>query len=271
MAKTKPEPTPLPSYRNPPVHEVVCGVKFAALERFMVPHIGLFWDSVRKDFPNCEHAAPLSLDPSVFDAATGFPIPRIWLINRSEDRLIQLQRDIFFYNWRRRSKNKPYPRYKNIIKAFEKNIRNFEVFIKENELGELSIKSFELTYINHIIQGEGWKSLRDIGTVFPDCSWKVKSSRFLPVPSTIAWRASFPLPEGQGTLNAKVDRVMRRSDERPLFTLELRATGSGADNSLDNMKEWFNTAHEWVVRGFADLTGRRVQDEIWRRDDSLTG
>ena len=100
MAKKESEPAPLPSYRNPPVNEVVCGARFAALERFMVPHIGLFWDSVRKDFPNCEHAAPLSVDLSVLDAATGLPIPRIWLINRSEDRLIQLQKDVFFYNWR---------------------------------------------------------------------------------------------------------------------------------------------------------------------------
>ncbi|MEE8120482.1 MAG: TIGR04255 family protein [Anaerolineales bacterium] len=271
MPRKEPDPTPLPSYRNPPVQEVVCGARFAALERFMVPHIGLFWDSVRKDFPNCEHAAPLSLDPSVLDAATGLPIPRIWLINRSEDRLIQLQRDVFFYNWRQRSKNKRYPRYKNIIKSFDKYIRNFERFVKENELGELSIKSFELTYINHIIQGEGWKSLRDIGTVFPDCRWKAKSSRFLPVPSGISWRASFPLPEGQGTLSAKVDRGMRRSDEHPLLAFELKATGSGANNSLDNMEEWFSTAHEWIVRSFADLTGVKIQTEIWKRDDSFAG
>ena len=271
MPRKEPDPTPLPSYRNPPVQEVVCGARFAALERFMVPHIGLFWDSVRKDFPNCEHAPPLSPDPSAFDKATGLPIPRIWLINRSEDRLIQLQKDIFFYNWRRRPKSKSYPRYKNIIKAFEKNIRNFEVFIRENELGELSIKSLELTYINHIIQDEGWKSLRDFGTVFPDCRWKVKSTRFLPVPNAIAWHTSFPLPEGQGTLRVKVDIGSRRSDDHPLLVFELRVTGSAANFSLDNMEEWFSTAHQWIVRGFADLTGPKIQNEIWKRDDSFAG
>ena len=269
MAKKQPEPRALPSYRNPPVNEVVCGARFAALERLLVPHIGLFWSSVRKDFPNCEHAAPLSFGPPVFDAATGLPIPRIWLINRSEDRLIQLQKDAFFYNWRRRDEKKSYPRYRSIIKPFKKYIGHFETFVRENEIGELSINNFELTYINHIIQGEGWKSLSNIGKVFPDCNWKTISSRFLPVPNIVAWKASFTLPEGQGTLSAKVDTGIRKSDERPLFAFELRATGSGAANSLDKMEEWFATAHEWIVRGFADLTGVKIQEQIWKRDDTF--
>ena len=70
-------------------------------------------------------------------------------------------------------------------------------------------------------------------------------------------------------LSAKVNKGIRKSDERPLFAFELRATGSGADKSLDKMEEWFATAHEWIVRGFADLTGAKVQEEIWKRDDTF--
>lgn len=237
----------------------------------MVPHIGLFWGSLREHFPNCQHAAPLSFDPTATDAATGLPIPRVWLINRDEDRLIQLQKDAFFYNWRRRDETKPYPRYHSIIKPFTKYISQFEAFVRENELGDLTINSFELTYINHIFQGEGWESLGEIGKLFPDCSWKGRSNRFLPIPNSIAWRTSFSLPEDKGTLTAKVDRAIRTTDQHPLLALELRATGSGAVNSLDKMEDWFNTAHEWIVRGFADLTGATIQQKIWKRDDSFTG
>ena len=31
------------------------------------------------------------------------------------------------------------------------------------------------------------------------------------------------------------------------------------------MWNWFDLAHEWIVRGFADLTTEKIQQNIWRR------
>ena len=49
----------LPSYKNPPVDEVVCGCQFQPLGRFKLPHLGLFWEKFRREFPTTEHAPPL--------------------------------------------------------------------------------------------------------------------------------------------------------------------------------------------------------------------
>ena len=270
MAGKKTKPSNLPGYRNPPLNEVVLGLRFAPLERLMIPHIGLFWGSIQKEFPNCEHAAPLSFDPSSSDTATGLPVPRVWLINRPGDRLIQIQRDVFFYNWRQRDENRPYTRHTNIAKSFYRYFNLFDTFIRDNNIGQISIKEVELTYINQIIQSQGWETPRDIGKVFPDFNWRSSIKRFLPVPDGISWRASFPLPDGKGLLKVKVDQGRRRVDETPVLVFELRAIGIGADKSLDGIREWLATAHEWIVRGFADLTGTKVQEEIWKRDDSFT-
>ncbi len=270
MVMKKQDPAPLPSYKNPPIIEVVCGARLASLEQLLIPHIGLFWDTIRKDFPNCEHAAPLSFGKEDADATTGLPIPRIWLINGSQDRLIQIQKNGFFYNWRKRDDKKAYPRYRTIVNPFMKYIRQFEKFVADNQLGEFNLDRFELTYVNHIVQGQGWKAIKDIGKVVPDCSWKAKPSRFLPAPDNISRRASFNLPEGNVAMRVKLDRGVRKTDELHLFILELKAARTGSDCSLDMMEEWFTTAHDWIVRGFADLTGAKIQKEIWNRDDSYT-
>ena len=130
MSLEKSRTVSLPSYRRPPVIEVVCGLRFAPLKKLKIPHIGQFWERVRTKFPNCEHAIPLDVGLGSLDPATGLPVPRVWLINKSDDRLIQLQRDAFLYNWRKSRRTKKYPRYRNIIKEFKKSLGIFEVYLE---------------------------------------------------------------------------------------------------------------------------------------------
>lgn len=266
--KRKPD---LPSFRKPPVIEVVCGIKFEPLKDLRIPHIGLFWDNVRGEFPKCEHAPPLSFGPDVIDSATGLPVPRVWLIDSSDERLIQIQRDVFFYNWRKRENKKTYPRYKTIIRPFRKNFKLFKDFLGEHDIGNLNPTECELIYINHIPQGDSWHSSADFGKIFPDFNWRSSITRFLSLPSHITWRTSFPLPENKGFLNIKLEHGHRKIDEMPILVLELKANGLGADKSLNAIWKWFGLAHEWIVRGFADITGSSVQNTVWQRDDSLTG
>ena len=260
----------LPSFRKPPINEVVCGVRFRRLEQLMIPHIGQFWESVRGNFPNCEHAPPISIAPEDVDPDTGLPIPRVWLINSAGDRLLQIQNNIFFYNWRKRKEDKPYPRYKNIVKYFKKYFELFVRYLEEREIGSIELSSLELTYINHIPLGIGWDSPKDISKVFPDVKWRSSIKRFLPIHDQLLWGASFSLPEGMGTLNAKINQGVRRADGLPLLIFELKASDLSAGKSIDDIWNWYPIAHEWIVRGFADLTGKRVQEQIWERDDSFT-
>ncbi len=260
----------LPSFRNPPINEVVCGIKFEVLRNFKLPHFGLFWDSVRKTFPLTEHAPTLGGGILNVDEATGLPIPRVWLINRMEDRLIQIQNDMFYCNWRDRGKKKSYPRYNTLIQQFRKNFSLFDKFIDEYQLGPLKPTDCELTYINYLPEGSGWSTAAHFGKIFPDFMWRSNIQRFLPLPDQITWRSVFSLPENKGDLEVKLQPGVRKIDETPVLVLELRARGLGPDKSLNAVWDWFSTAHEWIVRGFADITGPEIQEEIWKRDDSFT-
>ena len=34
------------------------------------------------------------------------------------------------------------------------------------------------------------------------------------------------------------------------------------------IREWFDVAHEFIVRGFTDLTTPEVQRSVWEREDA---
>ena len=261
----------LPSYRNPPVIEVVCGVRFEPITDLKIGHIGSFWERVRKEFPECEHAAPLDPKPELVDPVTGLPLPRVWFINKAGDRLIQIQNNIFYYNWRKREKGKSYPRYPAILKKFKKYLGAFLAYLEENGLGSIKPTDCELTYVNMLSKNELRESGVDIGRIFPDLKWRSSIKRFLPVSEQIAWSARFPLPGERGNLTVKINPAVRRTDEAPVVQFELKASGLGPTEPLDDIWDWYDIAHEWIVRGFADLAGREIQERIWQRDDSFTG
>lgn len=146
----------LPSYKKPPVNEVVCGMRFESPDNLLIPHVGFLWDKFRSDYPNIKHVAPIATATGgiIADKKTGIPSTRLWFINKSDDQLIQFQFDRFYFNWR--CKEEDYPRYPHVIKSFEKLLDTIVNFFKEFNLGELKPIEYELSYINHIPKGQGW-------------------------------------------------------------------------------------------------------------------
>ena len=170
------EAVDLPDFRTPPIIEVVCGVRFVPLQDWVIPHVGAYWHRVRDRFPRVEHAQPLPGGIEIFDSTTNIPLPRIWLINETDDRLVQLQSGRFFFNWRHRGND--YPRFRNLYVEFCEMFNGFVEFVNENDLGDVSVEAFELTYINHVFEGDGWGLPEMIGKVVPHMGLSIGSCPF---------------------------------------------------------------------------------------------
>lgn len=260
--------SPLPAYKNPPIDEVACGCQFVNLDRMKLPHFGLFWEAVRKEFPTVEHAIPLTNDGSFpqGDVSTGLPLPRVWFLDQTETQLIQLQQDCLYYNWRKREVAPEYPRYPFVIKAFSEYYALLGKIAADYGLGPLQPTVLDLTYINVFVKGEGWDELNELGKLFKDFKWQANTSRFLPAPQNVLFQAEFPLPDEQGRLNVKLIPGKRVSDGAEIISFQLTARGIGKDTSPAGMQNWFNLAREWIVRGFTDLTVAKMQNEVWGRE-----
>ena len=190
----------------------------------------------------------------------------MWLINQNDDRLLQLQVDHLFFNWRRRAAE--YPRFPNVIDSFAASLAKFLDFVRLEELGDFTPLSCELSYVNHMPKGQGWQEPRDFANILRDFCWQSDSTRFLPDPVACGWQAHFPLPGSLGRLMARLNQVTRKEDQMPLLVLELSAKGIGDDKTPAGLLAWFDVAHEWIVRGFADLTTMSAQKDLWGRIDA---
>lgn len=263
--------TGYPNFENPPVVEVVCGVHFKTIKSILSPHFGLLWEKYKSDYPVCQEVAPLAPVIEQFEdeksITLGFqeipPLPRIWFIHKNDYGIIQVQRDRFLHNWRKVGPKDEYPRYPTVIELFKNRLSQFESFLSDNDLGKLEPLQYEMTYINHIWEGEGWTNLSEIGRVLPDYSFRSGTERFLPEPERINLRTSFLLPNKAGRMHVTVRNGRRREGGKPMILMDLTVRGI----SDKGMEHWFDTAREWIVCGFADLTGEKIQKKVWRRLD----
>lgn len=265
VPKKSPASAALPSFRQPPINEVVCGFRYEPLQALKVPHIGCLWERFRSEYPETQHATPLATDTNILvDASTGAPLPRVWFVSEDESQLIQFQADRFYFNWRERGTE--YPRYSHIIQRFESARAKLDAFVADFNLGHIVPVEYELTYFNQIPRGEGWDSNDDLNQVFRDFNWTADPKRFLPNPSVTTWQARFALPDEAGLLAARLSQGKRRTDDKAVLVLELSAKGIGKDSSEAGVRAWYDTAREWIVRGFADLTTDKVQQTVWERE-----
>jgi len=268
---TKEDSTGLPDYEKPPVSEVLCGILFEPIGALLLPHFGLLWEKFKDEYSECQEVAPLMptierLDelPQKAVQLTEMPLPRVWFVHK-DGGIIQVQRDRFLHNWRKKHPDDEYPHYRKVFKTFQEHFSTFQAFLQDAKLGTVTPLQYEMTYVNLILQDEGWKAIGDIGQVFPDFSWRNNSKRFLPSPEGINWRTSFLLPNRSGRLHINIQTGRRRDDLRELFRLEITARGIGEESSSEDMKEWFDLAHKWIVRGFEDLTEVGVQKNVWEK------
>lgn len=263
------------AFERPPVVEVVFGVQFAT-EQLQGPHVGLFWQYVRNDFPRFQEVAPL---PAVIEGAPGTPekvvdvalplvppLRRTWLLSEDGSSLIQIQEDRFLVNWKRMpiEGDRPqydieYPSYDTIVVLFESYWGKYNEFLQSEGIELVDVQQQELTYINHISEENG---LSDIGRghIFVDHLEAKEEGRFLPAPEAINWRTSYVLPDNCGRLHMTVQSAIRRQDSAPIVRFDVTARGVGSDG----LRSWFDLAHEWITHGFADVTSPELH-QVWGR------
>lgn len=252
----------IPSFRMPPVSEVAAGLQFAPLP-VQTRHFGQFWTEVAEEYPITQDVPPV---PEVGETPTVQllllpPLRRVLLLSRDRQFLIQLQDSRFHCNWRKLRPDAVYPRFPVVFENFLRQWGRFSDFLKRQGLPEPVPSRYELTYVNEI------ETRRD--SAASDIEQHVRmyvtvpTPEFLPLPSSVGASWQFVLPEGKGQMNANLSHV-RKPDNRDAIVLALTCFGTASSKAY-SISDWFATAHEWIVRGFADLTTPEAQRR-WERE-----
>lgn len=255
------------TFERPPLVEVSFGLFFEPLRDFRTSHFGAFWTRLRPEFIETADKPVVAEQASTISfQQEWFPLPRVWYVHKDKTQLIQLQTDRFYFNWRKASDGTLYPRFDSLEPVFMKYLGVLNSFLSDEGLGTLNILACELTYTNHLFQGEEWSDLASAAELFPGalCS---RSPAALGTSKGFAWQGQYE--QDRVRLRADIRHGSSSGDpKRELFVLELRARSRQKLGSIDTVRECVRVCNESIVKAFVDLTSPGVQKEHWRRVSS---
>lgn len=253
----------LPDYDNPPAQETWMSFQFAPLD-WRIPHFGAFWNEVKEDYPEFEVHPPVGEFhmelTNQLDATIAFPV-RCWFINRGTNRLVQIQQNRFFQNWRRPNPSAPYLHYAELKPNFEKEWERFCRFALQHRMGLPSVLHCEVSYINHLERGIGWDSFSDLELIFPSICAPTGRT-FLGKPETATINASYVMTPNEGRLHVSIRPAVRQLDGKEIIQLTLTGSCRPPSNDKPELSHCLDNCREWVVRGFDDITSERMH-KLW--------
>lgn len=270
-------PPELPDYENPPLVEVVLGVQFEQLQGLGAVHYGYLWDAFREDFPRWEEKPPLapafelprsggSPNMSVRVELGGAMLPRLWMVNDNDTRLIQVQPDRLVVNWRKVGGDDVYPRYEAIREQFTAVVDKFSAFLAEQELDELRVNQCEITYINHIPvsdEADLWEKPEGLLKVFRPDGWDDPEALLEDVQVTL--RHQLVNSDGQwvGRLVVQAQPAVVKNGQR-VIALTISARGRPLGHDLASVLEFMDWARMKIVQRFTSVTTPEMH-QIWQR------
>jgi uncharacterized protein (TIGR04255 family) len=263
-------PSDLPEYDRPPVDEVAIGVQFSPIVGLMAPHYGLFWTSIRDEYPRVEThpRIPAPIDslgdpaPPSIQFSFGPDQGRNWYIGASDDMLIQIQDTRFIHNWRKRSND--YPRYEPVKKRFWDSFGKFRELLDAEHIAMPPVQQVEVSYINWITDIEVAKFLR-VG----DAS-SISVDGIVSTPLALGWTARFSVEAESvqvGNLYVECQQGIRAEPHGPQHGSQLSLTyrvpepGGMGDDEIDRH---FDRGRETIVRAFTEVTTETAH-KLWRR------
>ncbi len=268
----------LPSFDRPPVSEVALSVQFDKVPGLRSFQLCALWKRFSEQFPKVEEHPPLD---AVMEQLKMGPQPhriefslmqlpdvsRYFYITKSGNELIQVQQDRFGHNWRKTGEGDEYPRYETIREQFKANLETFCEFLTAERLGRFSPTQADITYVNHIVSGEGWKKFGEIQKVMNVQALEYSDS-FLSEAESISHseRHIIRLDSDQpiGRLHIKVEPGYRVVDRKPMLSLSLVARGYPLSENLNGVLNFLDLGRHYIVRGFASIT-RPEMHKIWGR------
>jgi len=253
----------LPTYRRPPLVEMISGIQFHPLSLFKAIHFGLFGERMSGEYPTTEDQPELSdvvfgQQPQLIPQLIAGPIyPRVFYISKNGDFLLQVQRSKFLTNWRKQKDSDHYPRFSAAHQRFRKGWSDFVDFLSERKIGRPSARHYELQYVNHIVASTG-----DSKPPSPERYLRAFRADRLPagVLSSMFLRLQLQMPNGKGTVDFTASPGLRASDQRQVLLLDLTARGP-AQPDYSDIDDWFSTTHRFMVTLFTDITSEEAHRE----------
>jgi len=273
--------SPIPSFKSPPLAEVLLSAQFEPIDDFKITTYGLLWERFKERFPTVEHH--IALEPSFekvgvrrqnideiarlkLESLVSPQLPRAWFVSKDASELIQVQPDRILRNWRRRKIADEYPRYMEHMRSeFLSNLESVDSFYRDHDMGGLRPNQCEISYINYIDTGKlhsflgdaflGWSSEYDLKEIVDVEDVQINVKHLV----------NDDIGDFVGRLYVKVQPAFRLSDDGPMFLIELTMRGRPLGDGLEGVMAFMDFGREKIVRAFTKMTTSEMH-KLWRRE-----
>jgi uncharacterized protein (TIGR04255 family) len=190
-----------------------------------------------------------------FQVIAGAPALRLWMLNNSENEMLQVQNDRLFLNWRRApGDTQTYPRYDYLREAYEHIIEAFRNRVKELHAGTFQPHTAVVTYANRFELKPG-EALKD--AIAPlDETWNLLGDATPEISVTV------PVTSGVGSsavIGQLVAKASTDPSDRAHGYLEVVTRVPLGDPSGD-VFDCLDLAHQSCVNGFERLTTMKMHE-----------
>lgn len=263
----------LVSFEHPPVQEIAFAVQLVeSLTLEAMADIGRALSAsfpVRQLLPPLPRmVAPVTGQQFSFFGTVGVQLPRFWFVSEDGLRLVQVQEDRVAFNWRRLGRDVPYPRYGTLRTEFEQILAELAEVVPDLRDERLAADYCELTYVNELAATEPRRRRPALEAVLR-IAQALAAPEFLPEAEDDAqWTGSWTIVDeagaAAGRLTASAHPGLRQQDQQPIYLLTISGALPGQICGTGAVFDRLDLAHEWIVRGFADLTTKDMHDQ-WKR------
>lgn len=255
-------------FRKPPLIETAVSVQFKPMERLKNAHLGIFWESVRDEFPNVSDAEPIAEQFEAFgdQALRGRRLPefrivsgqmmaRLQMSSRDEQEMVQIQNGRVVFNWRR-VKDGEYPRWNSVYRRFKDVLGKLNGYLTSQGLEEVSPTQWEITYVNHLEKGRDWQQSADWQAMLPGMLGNI-SGVSTGTAESLGCSVHLLLPAERGRVH--IDLYHGFASAEPgateLLILQITARGGIGNTPGHTIVDGLEVGHTAIVRTFCDITG----------------
>jgi hypothetical protein len=182
--------------------------------------------------------------------------------------LLQVQGDRFYVNWRRIPGGGAYPRLfeesagsPTLWRTFLSEWENFRKFCVDSGIGNPALSQYDLTYFNHLQEGEHWKQPSEVASFFTFLSG------FQGIKSLTSYNANIAYQIGEVPIRIAVDTGLRLTDKKKLINVQFISQG-GLRPGV-KLEDSFKPAHEALVAEFERLSTPSAK-ELWRMKSNVS-
>jgi uncharacterized protein (TIGR04255 family) len=249
------------TYRKPPVVETSLGVEFGSITGWNTHVFGLLLARLGDRFPKFETAPPIMASSAGlgFSVSMGAVAPRIraFYSNPERNRLLQVQDDLFFLNWRK-TPNQQYPRYQELLAEYLFEWAGYQQFLVETNLILGPISRYQITYINVIDRDD--KAILGLSDIF--VGWRTIPGR---VGSAIQ-SASISLESriGDVDLTYVVQPAIQTVESKRVYQFVLTCSTRRVDSKGVNLEREMNHLHGALIESFEEVSSLRAK-ALWER------